>query len=374
MPITNQSKPGCGDIVVLGGYGAVGRTVTAILGPAFPGRVVVAGRDGDRARRLAAETKGAVRPLVLDLADPGRASALVAGADLVVACTDSGDDVTVPAAALRSGTSWVDISASSARLAALMGLDPVARASGSAAVLSVGLCPGLTNLLSLQCKDSLDGDLARLDIAVMLGLGERHGPEAIRWTLERLAVPFTAPGVGRVAPFSDAVRAVFPGVPRVRSCYRFDFADQHTLADTLDVSSVATRLCFDSAAFTSALVLARRTGCTRLLKSLRIRKVTGAAMGRIHPGSDRFAVTVRGTSTAGDTAEASASGRGEAHATAVVATAVAASLLSEPPTPPGCQHIDQLPEALTLLPIIEQSGIAVHSTRTDTTTRRSQRR
>ena len=47
---TNRKK---GDgIVVLGGYGAVGRAACAVLGESFPGRVLAAGRDSGKAEAL----------------------------------------------------------------------------------------------------------------------------------------------------------------------------------------------------------------------------------------------------------------------------------------------------------------------------------
>jgi glutamyl-tRNA reductase len=48
-----------GQIVVLGGYGALGQVVTRTLAGWYAGRVVVAGRDARRAEALARATYGA---------------------------------------------------------------------------------------------------------------------------------------------------------------------------------------------------------------------------------------------------------------------------------------------------------------------------
>jgi NAD(P)-dependent dehydrogenase (short-subunit alcohol dehydrogenase family) len=50
------------DILIVGGYGVVGRRIAAELGPDYPGRVIVAGRSRARA-------DGGQLPLVMALAD-----------------------------------------------------------------------------------------------------------------------------------------------------------------------------------------------------------------------------------------------------------------------------------------------------------------
>ncbi|WP_433476707.1 hypothetical protein ACQPZP_06410 [Spirillospora sp. CA-142024] len=115
-------------VVVLGGYGAVGREVVAGLRGHVP-EVVVAGRDLAKAR----------------------------------------------------GVHYVDVSASREVLAGIAKLDRLATERSATAVLSVGLAPGITNLLAREFGG------ADLDIGVLLGSGERHGPSAVEWTLDSLA-------------------------------------------------------------------------------------------------------------------------------------------------------------------------------------------
>jgi pimeloyl-ACP methyl ester carboxylesterase len=58
-------------IVVVGGYGAVGRTVCAELAGRFPGRVFAAGRNLAKADAFSREMGDRMLPLGLELADPG---------------------------------------------------------------------------------------------------------------------------------------------------------------------------------------------------------------------------------------------------------------------------------------------------------------
>src|SRR3712207_446921 len=139
-------------IVVVGGYGAVGRTLCAELAGRFPGRVFAAGRNLGKAEAFSREMGGRVLPLRLDLADPEGAAGAIGGARVVVACAETGD-VAFAREVLGRGINYVDVSASHAFLRRVEGLDALARRRGATAVLSVGLVPGLTNLLARHCAD-----------------------------------------------------------------------------------------------------------------------------------------------------------------------------------------------------------------------------
>ena len=69
---------------------------------------------------------------------------------------------------------FVDISASYSGHRSLEALNDQARASGVTGVLSVGLVPGITNLLVRHVHDVL-GAVGSAEIAVLLGLGDTHG-------------------------------------------------------------------------------------------------------------------------------------------------------------------------------------------------------
>jgi hypothetical protein len=60
---------------------------------------------------------------------------------------------------------------------------------GYGAVLSLGVAPGLTNLLARHVHQTLGG-ADRLDITVLLGAGEHHGLDAVGWTVRQLGERF----------------------------------------------------------------------------------------------------------------------------------------------------------------------------------------
>ena len=344
-------------IVVVGGYGAVGRTVCAELADRFPGRVFAAGRSVERAEAFSREMGGRVLPLRLDLADPVGAAGALGDARVVVACAETGD-AAFAREVLGRGVSYVDISASHAFLQRVEGLDALARRRGTTAVLSVGLVPGLTNLLAKHCADVLGGELRGVDVYVLLGLGEAHGKEGVRWVAENLDKRFEAPGVpGSVPSLGDPRKASFPGGFGRRTCYRFDFADQHVLARTLHLERAATRLCFDSAAATRLLALLKRTGALRVLRHRGAREILTGVLGRLRFGSDGFAVLAEAGGKGGRRHSCSAWGRGEGHATGVVAALVARRLSTSPPLDHGVFHIEQLFEPREVFACAGRRGI-----------------
>jgi|SRR5215204_4349667 len=298
-------------IVVVGGYGAVGWTVCAELAGRFPGRVFAAGRNPGRAEAFSRETGGRVLPLRLDLADPEGAAGALGGARVVVACAETGN-ATFAGEVLGRGINYVDVSASHAFLWRVESLDSLARLRGATAVLSVGLVPGLTNLLARHCADALGGEPRGVDISVLLGLGEAHGEEGVRWVVENLDKRFEAPGaLGTVSTLEDPRTASFPGGFGPRTAYRFDFADQHVLARTLGAGRAATRLCFDSVAVTRLLALLKKVGALRVLSHRGTREALVAVLSRLHFGSDGFAVVVEVETKRRRRHSCSAWGRGE---------------------------------------------------------------
>lgn len=349
-------------IVVVGGYGAVGRTVCTELAARFPGRVFAAGRNIEKASSFSQETKGRVLPLRLDITDPSTTANILDGAGVVVACTESGDatrDAGLARAYLDRGIHYVDVSASYALLNEVEKLDALARRRAATAVLSIGLAPGLTNLLARQCVDVLGDELRNIDVSILIGLGEAHGEGAVRWTVENLDKRFDAPGLGTVGSLEDPKKTLFPAPYGARTCYRFDFADQHVLARTLGAERVATRLCFDSAAATRLLALAKRVGAFRALGGPRGQDVLVALFSRLRIGSDGFAVKAEAEGRGGSVYSCSARGRGEARTTGVVAAFVVERLLTSPSLERGVFHIEQLFEPVDLFGRMEDLGLTV---------------
>ncbi|HEY0186054.1 MAG TPA: NAD-dependent epimerase/dehydratase family protein [Cellulomonas sp.] len=201
-------------VLVLGGYGAVGRHAVAEL-RARGQQVRTAGRDAARA------------DVPLDLADTVAVARAAAAADVVLNAAGR-EDPDLVRTVTAAGAGFVDISASPRYLAAVERLDVA-----TPVLLSVGLAPGLTNLLAHAAHRRGGGGTGPLDLAVVLGAGERHGPAATAWSLDLLGrrLPDTAHPGREVRNYTGGTGFDLPGGRR--RLLRADFSDQHTLTRQL---------------------------------------------------------------------------------------------------------------------------------------------
>ncbi|MCZ4536757.1 hypothetical protein O4159_15085 [Gordonia terrae] len=177
--MTDSNEPTHQRVLLLGGRGAVG----AVVGRELEGNghtVTVTSRTSGRAR--------------IDLrGDLDALRDLSAEHDVVV----NASGIERPELGAATGTTpLVDISASGAYL------DALRAAAVGPVVLGAGLAPGLSTILT-AALDSRPGD--DLDVLVMLGAGEKHGPAAVAWTVD-LVVPMfiTRPKPGRCATSTRA--------------------------------------------------------------------------------------------------------------------------------------------------------------------------
>jgi saccharopine dehydrogenase-like NADP-dependent oxidoreductase len=304
-------------ILVLGGYGAVGTRIVAQL--RADGEVAfAAGRDPARADRV----------VNLNLREADTGSLRAALSDVDVAVNAAGVEDPALAALLSSyGVALVDITATTSYVAALERLDlpqPV--------LLSVGLAPGLTNLLAAAVHQAAPGPI---DLAVLLGAGERHGAAAAAWSYGLLGRRFRDPATGdQVRNYTQPQRFNLPGHGR-RRLYRADFSDQHTLTRDLGVP-VRTWFGLDSRLATAALAaLTWIPGASRAPQGLHL------------PGSDQWLALARSR----DGTSRWASGRIQSHATAVLAATAARTAAG---LPPGIHHLHQV---LTLADLPAGRGI-----------------
>lgn len=217
--------------LILGARGAVGRVVAAEL--------LTAGHEVVPAGRTA--VPGGVR-IALPSGDGWLAlERAAAGVDVVVNASGIED--------VRIGrhvgeTRLVEISAAASYLAQL-------RATGANVLLGAGLVPGLSTVL-VAALESQTGD--DVDLLVMLGSGEVHGPAAVAWTAGLIGADVYEPAEGGV------VRNLVPSRPaigpdgRKRRYLRADFPDNLLAADV----SVRSYLTLSSPLAVNALALVAR--------------------------------------------------------------------------------------------------------------------
>ena len=223
--------------------------------------------------------------------------------------------------------------------------------------LSVGLAPGLTNLLALEAHRKLGG-AERIELAIMLGLGDAHGQVAIEWTVENMGARFKVMENRqqvKARSFTDGKTFDFGGGIGRRRAYLFPFSDQQTLPRTLEVPSVFTRFCLDSAIVTGLLAVAGKTGMVLLLQVGWIRRLIVRSLKLLRFGGDRFAVKAEawGRSQEGRTesAECLIRGRNQSDATAKVAAAAAVMVMNSA-MPGGVYHLEQFTDLSAMLKVL----------------------
>lgn len=293
--------------LVLGGYGAVGILVAEQLRERGH-TTFAAGRDPARADRT------------LDLSSGPGPAYLDALADIDVVVNASGtEDIALALAATERGVAFVDITATTDYAAALERLQPAAPL-----LIDVGLAPGLTSIIAraLHQKSAVPGPI---DIALVIGAGERHGDGATEWAYGLLGQRF--PDTHGGSPVRNYTRPRTFDLPRMgkRRLYRTDYCDQHLLTRNLGVP-VRTYFALDSVPSTVALTLLTRIpGGARLApRKLRL------------PGSDEWLVAAFGQ----DPSQVIwAHGRSESRATATVAVLAAQAATG---LPPGVHHASSI--------------------------------
>ncbi len=318
-------------IMLVGGYGQVGQLIAERLAPSFPDRLIIVGRSLDKAAACATRIGEGATGRALDVNSENLGSHLEDVA-LVLVCLDQADSRFVEQC-LSRGIDYLDVTASYEFLRRVSALDSLAKRSGATAVLSVGVAPGLTNLIAAQAVNAMNRT-NRIDVFIQLGLGGRHGKAAIAWMIDNLDATYDVREASQqmsVRSFGESRRVRFPGQRVASIAYRFNFSDQQVLTWTLNVPSVSTWVCFDSRFLTWLLAAGARAGLGRPMRKPGWRAAAIWLFRNVRVGSDVCAVVVRaaGKTKQGDrTLELSVVGRNEVLMTAVVAAEVARQMLS----------------------------------------------
>ena len=180
---------------------------------------------------------------------------------------------------------------------------------------------------------------------MLLGLGDTHGRDAIRWMLENSRA------------LGEAKRIQLPEPYGTRTAYAFDFADQHVVRHTLSIEHVQTRLCLEPAFMTLALRLVGASGALALIGRMGALEPLSRLLSAVRFGSDAFVAQVEVRGCQGTT-RASVCGRKEARVTGLMASLIAESL-GTTSLLAGVRHIEEAFELKQFSSTLEEEGYAV---------------
>jgi saccharopine dehydrogenase-like NADP-dependent oxidoreductase len=325
------------EILIVGGFGAVGRRMVPLLEAAFPGSVVAAGRnplatEGLRARRI-------------DVDDPAAIEAALDGIGTIVACVRQREPHLLHAA-VRRGLAYTSIAPPSMEGSALAPLQAEAGRTGARIVLATGLEPGISSVLARIGADRL-GSVDGVETALLLGVGDTFGPDSMGFILEELAQSYSMLVDGHPRParaFGQSVMVDFRAPLGRRRAYTMPFSDQLYYPTTLGARTSIARLALDPPGVGRLLAGLVRIGASSWSArpgGHRAMERVSARIRRRYADRDRFALVVE--VRAGDrTVRSSLSGRTQAHATAVGASATVEALHSGAIDRPGVWLAEQV--------------------------------
>lgn len=329
-----------GNILIIGGYGEVGGKIAKLLLQSYPNRIWIAGRNIEKAKDFCVQHKNLVRPLQLDVSEKVHPEQLENVA-LVIMCLEQ-KDTAFAQLCLYEGISYIDITASYTFLKKLEALHSLAVQKHSTAIFSVGMAPGLTNLMAMHAARQLSS-LEKMHISILLGAGDTHGTAAILWILQQLNKPFSSYNNQKVANFTNKRTVKFKKIGK-RSVYQFNFSDQHTLTKHFPSIPIVTRLGFDVEPLNKFVSFLQKSRIACLLKFNGIQILLASLIQKIKIGSDVCGIQIEAI---GKIHHKVASftldflDRDESLVTAKVAAFIANEFLNNK-HPAGAYHIEEL--------------------------------
>jgi saccharopine dehydrogenase (NAD+, L-lysine-forming) len=329
------------DILIVGGYGVVGRRIADDLAPDYPDRLVVAGRSLERAKQLASDLGRGVRGRRLDITDPQSIEAALGGVGAVMSCIDQPEPHLLHAAIAR-GLAYTDVAPHLMTRRPTEAMKAEAARTSAQIVLGAGLAPGISSLLARLGADRV-GAVESVESNVLLSVGDTYGPASRAYLMEEIALPYAVRIEGREVPMRPFAGSAPP--LGERTAYLFPFSDQVFFPETLGARTALSRLVLEPpwlGTLLSALVRLRITAMLRRRAGAeeRVQRLS-TQLQRRYKGRDSYGVVVDVRGARGRV-RAGLVGRGQATGTAIGAAAVVRALTQGEIEQPGIWLAEQV--------------------------------
>lgn len=268
-------------IMIIGGHGKVGQYITRELKHY---NLILVGRNEDKIKRFLNKEKIQAKTCSMDIHKIDFTKLDDVG--WVIVCVDQTNTKLIEFCDTH-GMDYMDVTANSEYIERIQQL----KLRGTSKILlGVGLAPGLTNLLAekfIIMHPSAD----TINIELILGLGEKHGNAAIRWTLDNFLKSYEHKTLGYIRPFTQK-NAIYTGEKNLRT-YNFNFVDQHMLNRKYKDKTFTTYLGFDQSIVTKVIYMANKLRLLKLLKYKPIYHVAEEVLRNPIFGTDLFIATVQ---------------------------------------------------------------------------------
>lgn len=238
-------------ILIIGGYGTVGSIVSKKLAMKYPSKIIVAGRNLKRAQDFIKVSKINAQSFQLDIENISYNKINYSEIDTIVCCVET-SDISIILKCIEYDINYTEVGASYKTYQRFLKLEDTINNSKSLIIPSVGLVPGLSNIMVYNAAKKFK-KIESIKIYVMLGLGEEHGLDAIRWMLDKSSENYSIKSANKtitVKGFTKPESVTFLDESSKRKLYLFNFSDQHTIPELIATDTISTRLCFDSKTIT----------------------------------------------------------------------------------------------------------------------------
>lgn len=341
--------------LVIGGYGVFGSHIARELARrSVP--VIVAGRDGARAKAAAAALGKEHEGVALDLADHASIARVLTAKPVVVNAAGPfhAFGATLLESCLDAGCHHVDIADDRAYARTVRSLDTRLRERGTAAVWGCSSFPAVSMALVRVARGSRPAP-SRVRITLFIGNDNAKGHGAIAAASSQAGRPIGAPQ-GDLIGFRGKERILLPAPFGTRSAFDYD-APEYDLLVADGVAHVRVKVGFESvfvnAGFSVLSRLPFRPG-SRTASLL-------AAVARLAPraGSSGGAVLAELTWPDGSTARASLSGAKDGQLIAALPAVLVAQVLCAGRSAEGSMTAPDLLGAETLLGGLQHAGFTL---------------
>ena len=334
------------DILIVGGYGTVGRRSAADLAPDYPGRIVVAVRSLEKATQLAAELGQSVHARRADVDDPASIEAALDSVGVVVSCIDQREPHLLRTA-IGHGLAYTDITPHLMQRRPTQAMKAEAARTGARILLGAGIAPGISNMLARLGADRV-GAVESVVSNTLLSVGDVYGPASRSYIMEEIALPYSVLMDGRQQParaFVGAGRVSFPRPIGWRTAYLFPFSDQVFFPETLGARSSFARLTLNPAWLGGLMSALVRLGVPALMRRRagaqeRFNRLMGWLQGK-YASLDWYSVVMEVRGARGFV-RASVIGRVQAAGTAIGAAALTRALAEGEVERPGIFFAEQV--------------------------------
>ena len=347
-------------ILIIGGYGAVGSFLSVRLSNEYPDKVIVAGRSFEKSKQFIRENSLAAIPAMIDIVKFQFENFDFESVHTAISCVETQKDEKFLMMCIKNQVNYTELATSFESYNRLMEFEGLVKVKGITWIPGVGLMPGISGVFAQQASLISNEKLTNVQSYVLLGLGESHGLDAIRWMLDSSGDNFKILSNGKakeVKPFSNSKHIRLLDETKPRKFYRFNFGDQHIIQQILNVNQVATRLAFDSRWITSLIGSFSKIGLLKVVSQINPKWVF-QFLSKVKFGSERFAVQTNCTTSSNQEFIFELIGEGEARATAII-TQHAVHVLYSQNSKKGFLHFEESIDFEDFKTYLEKNDISI---------------